>query len=112
MGSRVFPPRPRPARAAEPMDARWGTIAIFASGAIALQLVQPVQRHIQPVATFVLHDGHLESGLTRGDRLDAAVDPDAVLEMDHVVAQGQRPGSTRWRGLAIAAWASQASGPA
>ena len=32
------------------MDARRGTIAVLTRGAVALQLVQPVERHVEPVA--------------------------------------------------------------
>src|SRR3954452_19000967 len=94
------------------MDTRWRAIAVLAGGAIALELVQSIERHIQPVATFVLHDRHLEGGLAGGDRLDAAVDPDTVLEVDDVIAQRQRAGSTRGRSLAIAARTPQPPGPA
>src|SRR5205823_9836085 len=67
----------------------------------------------QPGPTLVLYDGHLERPALRShrDRLDPAVDPDAVLEMHHVIAGLERPRRGRGRGFAIAARPPQPAGP-
>ena len=94
------------------MDPRWRTISILTGGAIAFELVEPVERHVEPVAAFVLDDGHLQRGFARGDRLDSAVDADSVLEVHDVVAQRQSTGGSRRRGLAVPARPAQAARPA
>src|SRR5262245_22842933 len=94
------------------MDAWRGTIAVLAGGAVALELVQAVERHVEPIAALVLHDRHLEGGLADHDRLNAAVDADAVVEVHHVVAEGEGPGGERGRGLAVTPRAPQPAGTA
>ena len=86
-------PHPLPGGAAQPVDPRRRPFAVLARRPIPLELVEPIERHVEPVAAFVLHDRHLDGGLADHDRLDAAIDPDAVIEMDHVVADGERPRS-------------------
>ena len=58
--------------------------------AIALELVDAVERNVEPVAALVLDDRDLDRALAHEDRLDAAIDPDAVLEMHDVVARLER----------------------
>ena len=62
--------------------------------AIRLQLIQPVQRDVEPVAPFVFDHRHFERPALRAhrDRLDPAVQPDPVLEVHHIVALLQRAG--------------------
>src|SRR3954471_6541331 len=55
-----------------------------------LQLVAAIERHVEAIAALVLHDGDLDRALPDEDRLDAAIDPDAVLEMHDVVAVLER----------------------
>ena len=82
-------------------------------GPIRLELVQTVQRYVQPVSPFVLDDRHLEAAAvgTHRDRLDAAIDADPVLQVHHVVAHLERLRRRRQR-LAVAAWPPQATRPA
>jgi hypothetical protein len=87
------------------------TVTIFAGGAVSLQLVQPIERDIQPVTPLILDDCDFERGIADGDSLDTPVDAYPVLQMDDIVAYGQRTGS-RIRGrLAVAPWPAQAAGP-
>jgi hypothetical protein len=65
------------------------TIAVLSRRAVALELIQAVERYVEAIAALVLHDRNFQRRLSRGNRLNAPIDPDAVLEMDHVVAQGQ-----------------------
>src|SRR6185369_159945 len=60
--------------------------------AVALELIDPVQGYVEAIASLVLDDGDLDRALPDEDRLDAAVDADAVLEMDDEVAwlEGER----------------------
>ena len=60
------------------------------AGAIALELIDAVQRHVEPIAALVLDDRDLDRALSDEDRLDAAIDPDAVLEVHDVVAVLER----------------------
>ena len=91
------------------MDPRRRAVAVLAGRAIALELVEAVERDVEPVAAFVLDDRHLERRLAGRDRLDAAVDADAVLEMHHVVALDQRSRGGGGGGLAVAARTAQAA---
>ena len=105
-------PRSLPGGAAQPVELGRRPVAVLAGGAVALQLIEPVERDVEPVAALVLHDRHLDGGLAHHDRLDAAVDPDPVVEMDDVVAGGERAGGERRRGLAVAPGPAQPPGPA
>src|SRR5204862_2851160 len=89
---------------------RW-PVAALARRAVALELVHPVEGDVEPVAALVLDDRYLERGLLGGDRVDAAIDPDAMVEMDHVVAFHQRAGRGRRRRLAVAARPAEPPGP-
>ena len=91
-----------PVRAAERVDPRRRAIAVVLRRAVALQLVEPVQRHVEPVAALVLHHRHFHRRRADGDRLDAAIDADAVVEVHDVVALDQRAGGGRRRRLPVA----------
>ena len=81
----------RPALAAELVQPRRRrVVGDVVGGAIALELIDAVQRHVEPVAALVLDDGDLDRALADEDRLDAAIDADAVLEMHDVVARLER----------------------
>jgi len=66
-------------------------------GAVGLELIQPVERDVEPVAAFVFDDRHLERPALRADRdrLDPAIQPDPVFEVHHVVSRLQRTGRRR-----------------
>ncbi len=104
---------PLPRRRAEPVQPRRRRVPI-GCGPVRLELIQPVQRHVQAGPALVLYDGHLEGPALRpdGDRLDPAVDPDAVLEMDHVIAGPERPRRGAGRRFAVPARPPQPAGPA
>src|SRR5687767_9560824 len=77
----------RPSLAAELMQARRRRVAVrIAGGAVALDLVDAIERHVETIAALVLDDGDLHSAFTDEDRLEPAVDADAVLEVDDEVA--------------------------
>src|SRR6266566_2083317 len=48
---------------------------------VALELIDSVQRNIQTVAPLVFNNGDFDGALSHYDRLDAAIDADAVLEV-------------------------------
>ena len=79
-----------PASAELVQPRRRRVVADVHGGAIALDLVEPVERHVQPVTAFVFDHRDLDRALAHEDLLDAAVDPDAVLEMHDVVAGLER----------------------
>ena len=91
------------------MQPRRRLVAVVAGRAIALELVEAVERDVEPVAALVLDDRDFERRLADEDRLDAAVDPDAVVEVDDVVARGERAGGRRRRRLAVAARPAEAA---
>src|SRR6266581_480077 len=107
--------RPTRARAATgyPEETRILSRAAAGRGPVRLELIQAIQRYVQPGPALVLYDGHLERPALRShrDRLDPAVDPDAVLEMHHVIAGLERPRRGRGRGFAIPARPPQPAGP-
>jgi hypothetical protein len=77
----------RPPLAAEAMQPRRRRIrGDIARRPIPLELVDAVEWHVEAVATLVLDHRHFDRALLDEDRLDPAVDPDAVLEMHDVVA--------------------------
>jgi hypothetical protein len=76
-----------PAAAAELVKARWRRVVAGRwRRAISLDLVEAIQRDVQPVAALVFDHGDFHHALAHEDLLDAAVDPDAVLEVDDKVA--------------------------
>ena len=90
---------------------------VLAARPVRLQLVEAVQRHVETITALVLDDGDVERALPHDNRLQAAVDADAVLQVHHVVARlqrargrGARPLPPRSRG-AVAAGAAQPPRP-
>ena len=80
-----------PAPAAEFVEAGRGEIVgDIAGGAVLLDLVEPIERDVESVAPLVLDHRDLDGGLAVEDRGHAAVYPDAMLEMHHVVARLER----------------------
>src|SRR5258705_13703801 len=65
----------------------------IAGRAIRFELIYTIERDIQAVTAFVLHDGNFEGSSIRPDRdrLQAAVDADPVLEMHDVPTRSERP---------------------
>ncbi|OLE61149.1 MAG: hypothetical protein AUG10_02365 [Gemmatimonadetes bacterium 13_1_20CM_2_70_10] len=103
-----FLPLALPGRGPEPVQPRRRRVgAAVAARAVRLQLVEAVQRHIEAIASLVFDGGHVECALPHRDRLQAAVNTDAVLQVHHVVARTQRAGSRRWRRGAVAARTAQ-----
>src|SRR5258708_1974395 len=81
----------RPPLSAKPVQARWRSVlADVVGGTVTLELVDTVQRHVEPVAALVLDDRDLDGALAEEDRLDPAIDADAVLQMDDDVARVER----------------------
>jgi hypothetical protein len=68
------------------VESRRRAVAVLAGGAIALELVEAVERDVQPVAALVFDDRDLERAAPHRDRVDPAVDADAVIQVDDVVA--------------------------
>ena len=50
-------------------------------------LIDAIERNIESVAALVLDDGDLDRALTDEDRLDAAINPYAMLEMDDEITR-------------------------
>src|SRR5204862_7367463 len=73
-------------------------------GSVGLELIQPVERDVEPVAAFVFDDRHFEPAALRADRdrLYPAIQPDPVFEMHHVVSRLQRTGRRRGGRLTVA----------
>src|SRR5439155_777263 len=99
---------PRPRRRAQPVQPRWRRLAV-SRRPVRLELVEAIQRHVEAGAAFVLDYGDLEAATFRPNRdgLDATVNPDAVLEMDHEVPTPEGPGRRAGDRLAIAPRAPQ-----
>src|SRR5205814_2415683 len=80
-----------PALAAQLVQPRgWAVLRHVAGRPVALELIDSVQRNIQTVAPLVFNNGDLDGALSHHDRLDAAIDADAVLEVHDVIALAQR----------------------
>ena len=92
------------------MDPRRWPVAILLGRAIALELVQAIERYVEAVSSLVLDHGDFHGGCADRDRLDPPIDPDAVIEMDDVVALDQRAGRGRGCGLPVAAGAPEPPG--
>ncbi|OLC05575.1 MAG: hypothetical protein AUH46_02205 [Gemmatimonadetes bacterium 13_1_40CM_70_15] len=58
--------------------------------AVGLELVEAIQRDVESVAALVLEHRHIQRPVADGDRLQPAVNADAVLQMDHVAAERER----------------------
>ena len=80
----------RPPPAAELVQPRRYGIGPRFGGPVPLDLVDAVERHVEPVAPLVLDDRHLDGALAHEHALDPAIDPDPVLEVDYVVAGLER----------------------
>ena len=87
-------------------------VAIFIGGPIPFQLVEPVERDVEPVTAFVLDDRDLERRLANLDRGDPALDPDAVIEVNDVIPPLKLSRCSRRGGLPVATWPAQATSPA
>ena len=80
-----------PALAAEPVQPRRRRVLGDVVGrAVLLELVDAIERHVEPIAALVLDDRDFDRALPDEDRLDAAIDPDAMLQMHDVVAVLER----------------------
>src|SRR4051812_25962218 len=53
---------------------------------VTLDLVDAVERHVESIAALILDDRDFDGALADEHLLHAAVDPDTVLEVHHVVA--------------------------
>ncbi len=103
----------RPAASAELVQLGGrGVVADVDPGAIALDLVDAIERDVEAVAAFVLDDRDLDRALAHEELLDAAIDPHAVLEVDDVVAGLERGNRLerrrRWRTCARGAAGARA----
>jgi hypothetical protein len=86
-------PLPPPPGAAQAVQPRRRAVLAIVRSAVPLDLVDTVQRDVEPVAPLVLDHGHVQGRpLADRDPLDAAVDADAVLEVHHEVARRERAG--------------------
>src|ERR1700722_1646410 len=54
---------------------------------IPLELIDTIERDIEPVPALVLDHRHLDGARLDEDGLDPPIDPDAVLEVDDIVAR-------------------------
>src|SRR5215211_3856738 len=59
-------------------------------GPISLDLIDSIKRYVQPVAALVLDHRRFDGAFPEKDFLNAAIDPDSVLEMDDVITRGER----------------------
>jgi hypothetical protein len=72
-------------------QARWRGVAVgIAGGAVSLDLVDAIERHVEPIAALVLDHRDFDRALTDEDRLQPAVDADALLEVDDEVTRLER----------------------
>src|SRR5918992_915489 len=71
---------------AELVQAWRSSVIAIGRGAIALDLIDAIERNVEPIPALVLDDRHLERALSGEDGVDAAVDTDAVLEVHDVIA--------------------------
>src|SRR5438105_4130772 len=72
----------------EPRGRRLGADVV--GGPIPLDLIDAIERDVEPIATLVLDDGDLDGALAHEHLLHTAVNPDAVLEMHHVISGLER----------------------
>ena len=102
----------RPPLSAELVEARRHGFAVgVARGTVPLDLVDAVEGHVEAVATFVLDDRDLDGALADEDRLQSAVDADAVLEMHDEVAGLERGNGLERRAGCITPRAAKAALP-
>jgi hypothetical protein len=89
------------------VDPRWRAVAVVFGRAVAFELVEPVEGDVEAVAALILHHRHFHGRRADRDGLDAAIDADAVVEVDDVVALHQRAGGRRRCGLPVPARPAQ-----
>ena len=81
----------------------------IAGTAIAFDLIDAVQRHVQSIATFVLDDGRFDRTFAHEDFFNPAIDPDPVLQMHDVVAGLERADGVKCRAGAVLARTTHAA---
>src|SRR5690606_26636725 len=91
-----------PGTASQAMDPRWGTVAVVAAGAVAVELIQAGARYVEAIATLILAHRHLDLATFRRQGGDATTHTDPVLEMHHVIAALEGTGQRRGGRLPIA----------
>ena len=101
-----------PTGAAQLVEFGGRPVAVLPGATISFQLIQPVERHVQPVTTDILQHRHLEGAATQRDGIDTAVDTNTVIQVHHVVALLERPGSGGRRRLTVTSGPPQPTGPA
>jgi hypothetical protein len=73
------------------VETRWRGVAVNVAGRpVSFDLIDSVERDVQPIATLVLDDRDFNRALADEDRLEAAVDANSVLEVDDEVAGFER----------------------
>ena len=105
-------PLPSPGRSPQPVEPGRREVPVLPRGPVALELIEPVEGDIEPVAPLVLDHRGLDHRLAGHDRLDPPIDADPVVQVDHVVPLGERAGHQGGRGLPVAPGAPEPPGPA
>src|SRR5687768_4078028 len=59
-------------------------------GTVPLDLIHPIKGDVEPVAALIFDDRNFNGALADEHLLDAAIDPDAVLEVDDVITGLER----------------------
>src|SRR6266446_5068140 len=73
------------------MEARRGCVCRdVGGGAITLDLIDSIERHVESIAAFVLDHRRFDCALAKENLFDAAINADAVLEVNDVIAGSQR----------------------
>src|SRR5262249_49914471 len=89
----------RPSTAAEMVQSRRRRVLRdVVRRAISLELVDTIERNVETISALVPHDGDLDRAPPDEDRLDAAIDADAVLEVHDEIAGLERQRVDRRRG--------------
>ena len=76
---------------------------------IALDLIDAVQRNIEPIAALVFDDGDFDCALAHEDLLHTPIDPDAVLEVHDIVAGLERGEALECAAGGVASGAAKAA---
>src|SRR5689334_13012046 len=82
---------------------------MIAGGAVSLDLIDPVERDVETIAAFVFDHRDFNGALPNKDRLQPAIDPDAVLEVDNEIPGLERGDRLECGARRIPTRASQAS---
>src|SRR2546423_3379371 len=99
-----------PAFSAQGVQARrWRFGGYVGRRSIPLDLVDAVERNVEPVAALVLDDGNFDRALAHEHLLDPAIDANAVLEMDDVVARLERCEALECAARRVSSRAAEAS---